>query len=228
MQTLRLLFRCVYQILLWPIPWPLRRVLLQCLLGFQLHPSSHMGCVLILAKTLRLDEGSKIGHFTFINRLERVHLAKFATIGRSNRVFGRHIGQYPNSPKRVCALYLEESAAITSNHILDCSDTVRLGQFSLVAGWQTQILTHSPDFERGVQTTKPVHIGAYSFIGSRSVILMGACVPDRSIVAAGSVFGPLREEAMLPYTLFSGSPAAAVHTLDEDWAYFKRDVGRLP
>ncbi|MEO0412392.1 MAG: DapH/DapD/GlmU-related protein [Pseudomonadota bacterium] len=183
---------------------------------------------MILAKTLRLDEGAKIGHLTVINRLERVHLARFATIGRSNRVYGRHSGQYPHSPGRVSSLILEDNAAITCNHILDCSDTIRLGAFSLVAGWATQILTHSPDFERGVQTTKPVHIGAYSFIGSRSVILMGTRVPDKSIVAAGSVFGPLREEDLSPYTLFSGTPAAAVRTLDEDWAFFKRDVGRLP
>src|SRR3546814_17477313 len=82
---------------------------------------------------------------------------------------------------------MHEHSGITRKHLLDCSDTIEIGKFSLVAGWRSQILTHSPDFEKNRQMCLPTVIGSYYFIGSASVILKGAKVPDFCIIGAGSV-----------------------------------------
>src|SRR3546814_7731032 len=79
------------------------------------------------------------------------------------------------------------SSDVCSSYLLDCSDTIEIGKFCLVAVWRSKSLTHSPDFEKNRQMCLPTVIGSYYFIGSASVILKGAQVPDFCIIGAGSV-----------------------------------------
>src|SRR3546814_16448276 len=72
---------------------------------------------------------------------------------------------FSSSPNRKSALIMHEHSGITRKHLLDCSDTIEIGKFSLVAGWRSQILTHSPDFEKNCQMCLPTVIGSYYFIG---------------------------------------------------------------
>ena len=64
-----------------------------------------------------------------------------------------------------------ESAAITKNHHIDCTNTIEIGAFSTVAGYQTQFLTHSIDVLENRQHSAPIRIGPYTFVGTNSVVL---------------------------------------------------------
>src|SRR3546814_16188155 len=66
---------------------------------------------------------------------------------------------FSSSPNRKSALIMHEHSGITRKHLLDCSDTIEIGKFSLVAGWRSQILTHSPDFEKNRQMCLQTVIG---------------------------------------------------------------------
>src|SRR3546814_6415499 len=76
-------------------------------------------------------------------------LFRSAAIGRGNRIVGQAGASYfSSSPNRKSALIMHEHSGITRKHLLDCSDTIEIGKFSLVAGWRSQIMTQSPDLDR--------------------------------------------------------------------------------
>ena len=170
------------------LPWPLQRLVLRALLGWKLHPTSRIGMSLILADRVVLEEGARIGHLQPISPIGLLHLERFAVLGHGNIVGGgQRSPNYREEPDRVSALILEEHAAVTRHHILDCSNTIVIGRFTTFAGYRSQILTHSPDFSRSHQTTRPVRIGSYCFVGTGSIILFGSELPDFCFLGAGSV-----------------------------------------
>jgi hypothetical protein len=184
-----------------------------------------MGFSLVLAEKVILEEGARVRHFNLVMPIGLLHLHSHASIGFYNRVIGSQRGPaFPNEPDRVSALIIEEQAALTRYHIIDCSNTVQIGRFATFAGYRSQILTHSPVFATASQATRPVRIGAYSFIGTGCILLYGAEVPDHSIVSAGSVFSTKGGPS---YHIYSGNPAKPVKALPKDYAYFTRTIGRL-
>src|SRR3546814_5992009 len=72
----------------------------------------------------------------------------------------------------------------------------------------------------------PMVIGSYYFIGSASVILKGAQVPDFCIIGAGSVVSSTT--GFESHTLIAGTPARAVKRLSPTLRYFQRTVGIIP
>jgi acetyltransferase-like isoleucine patch superfamily enzyme len=207
------------------MPWPIRRRLLQIAYGWKLHPRSRIGFSLILADHVILEEGAWIGHLNLIMPLGLVHLQAYASLGHLNRVVGiQQTPAYSAEIDRRSALIIEEHSAITRSHMLDCSNTVTIGRFTTVAGYHSQILTHSPDFTRSAQTTRPVRIGAYSFVGTGCIILYGAELPDCSVLSAGSVLTRKGEQT---HHIYSGNPAKPVKELPQDLHYFHRTVGRF-
>lgn len=218
------MIRAVVQVILFVLPWNLRRILLSRLLGFTVSPKSKIGFSLILADHLEIDEGAKIGNLTVVRGLHRLRIDSYGSLGNLNWVtatpigspyFSEQIGREPN-------LHIQAHAAITHRHIVDCTDSVTIGAYSTFAGWRSQILTHSIDLSRGRQSCAPVAIGMYCFVGTSVVILKGSVLPDRSVLGAGSVLnGKMTEPGML----YGGVPARPVCALDTDGAYFKRLVG---
>jgi len=207
------------------MPWPLKRLYLRRLFGWHLHRKSRIGFSIILADKVVLEEGAWIGHFNLVMPIGLLNLNRHASLGFYNRVVGsQRGGGYPNQPERVSALLIEEHSSITRHHIIDCTNTVRIGRFTIFAGFRSQILTHSPDFASSAQTTRPVEIGSYCFVGTGSIVLQGSRVPDCSIVSAGSVFG---SDNGPTHYIYAGNPAQPVKPLPPDYDYFNREVGRL-
>jgi acetyltransferase-like isoleucine patch superfamily enzyme len=207
------------------LPWPLRRLLLRGLLGWRLHPTSHIGLSVILADHVVLEEGARIGRFNLIMPVGLVHLHAYATLGHSNRLgAAQRTEMYLSEPDRRSALIIEEHAAVTRGHLIDCSNTITIGRFTTFAGYNSQILTHSPDLASSTQHTRPVRIGAYCFVGTGCIVLYGAELPDYSVLSAGSVLTRKCEET---HRIYSGNPAVAVKELPADLHYFHRTVGRF-
>jgi acetyltransferase-like isoleucine patch superfamily enzyme len=217
--------RIVIAALTAPLPWFLKRPLLQSLLGYRLHPTARIGLSLIAAEQVELGEGARIGHLNVVRGLRRVVLGPHAIIAQLNWITGFPTGpsrHFAHQPERTPALMLAEHSAITSRHLLDCTNRVSIGHHTTLAGFRSQILTHSIDLAAGRQTSAPVEIGAYCFVSSACVLLPGARLPDYCVLAAGAV---LPHPVADTHTLYAGVPARAVKKLPPAWNYFTREKG---
>jgi acetyltransferase-like isoleucine patch superfamily enzyme len=207
------------------LPWALRRRLLCRLLGHRIHPTARIGWAWIQVDRLVMGEGSRIGHLTVCKGLAELQLGVRASIGRANWITAYPPGaprHFLHEPDRRPVLVLGEHAAITNRHLIDCTNAVEIGPYSTVAGFRSQLLTHSIDLRRGRQSSAPVHIGSYCFVGTACIVLGGSVLPDRCVLGAGSV---LRNAFSDPEMLYAGAPARAVRAIDPAGQYFSRAVG---
>lgn len=154
-----------------------------------------------------------------------MEMGEHSSVGRGNWITGFPVGttrHFVHDIDRQPALILGAHAAITNRHLIDCTNTVSLGEFSTMAGFRSQLLTHSIDLVESRQSSQPVSIGRYCFVGTGCIVLGGSVLPDRSVLGAGSV---LRAAMAETDTLYAGIPARAVRLLAPDAKYFSRTVG---
>lgn len=213
------------QLALMPLPWGLRRRLLNALAGFQLAADSRIGFSVLLARQVVLAPGAKVGHLNVVKGLDRLELGEHASIGRGNWISGYPKGSgahFAHLPNRSPKLVLHAHSALTNRHIVDCTDSVTLGAFCTFGGFRSQVLTHSINVEMGRQHCAPVEFGAYSFVGTGVIVLGGARLPDYCVLGAGAVLSRAFEQT---HTLYAGNPAVARKQLPADAVYFHRPRG---
>lgn len=220
------MLKIVIQIALLGLPWSLRRALLKLVFGFSIHPTARIGLSLVLVESLEMGEGSRIGHLNMIRNLRVLELGDFATIGRTNYIAG-YMGapdaSFRDCPGRVSSLRMGAHSALTNSHHIDCTDSVTVGSFSTIAGYHTQVLTHSIDLVSSKQTCGKVEIGSYCFVGTRAVFLAGVSLADGVVIGAGSVVNkPLAES----HSLYGGVPAKFVKVLS-GCEYHERTIGAV-
>jgi acetyltransferase-like isoleucine patch superfamily enzyme len=169
---------------------------------------------------------SRIDHFTVAIHLDRVELGTHATIGRNNWITGFPTDSpsphFRHQPNRQACLLVGASAAITKNHHLDCTNTIDIGPFATIAGYQTQFLTHSINVFDNRQDSAPIFIGAYTFVGTNSVVLGGAVLPPHSLLGAKSL---LNKAFTDEWKLYGGVPAQPLRELPKTAKYFTRSEG---
>jgi acetyltransferase-like isoleucine patch superfamily enzyme len=212
------------QLLLWPLPWWIRRKILAFTYGWEVASDARIGLSVILARRLVMKSSSGIGHLNFI-RVDDMTLGICATIGHLNWISGfpkNNSSAFGDATERQPRLGLLDHAAITNRHRFDCTDEIEIGRFTTFAGWNSQVLTHSIEIEDARQHCAPVRIGAYCFVGTQVVILKGARLPDFSVLGAGSILAHAMTDT---YTLYSGVPARPIRQLDATSRYFSRAVG---
>lgn len=207
------------------LPWPLRRFCLVSIFRYEIHPTAKIGFSWILPRFLKMAPYSRIGHLNLCKGLECLILGEKSTIGRLNWITGFPLTtsqHFQSDLNRQPTLVLGDHSAVTNRHILDCTNTVTVGRYATVAGFRSQILTHSIDLSVCEQRSHPVYIGDYCFVGTGVIILGGSCLPDRSVLAAGSVLAkPYQDQS----TLYAGTPARPIKLLDTSGGYFTRDKG---
>jgi len=214
----------LFQFTLLLLPWPLRRGILRTIYGYDIAEGCHIGLAWVFPKKLKMEAGSNIGHLTVIKGLDELILGPGAAIGRLNWITGlpRHPVHFSHQPERVSRLKLGAQTFITHRHLIDCTHEVEIGDFTTLAGFRTQILTHSIDILKNRQDAVPVSIGERSFVGTGCIFLAGSSLPDHSVLAAGAV---LSGKHSTPYRLYGGVPAREIKTLPADAAYFHRSRG---
>lgn len=213
------------QFLLMILPWGLRRNGLRLFFGYEIDPSARIGLSLISVRRLRMGPKARIGHLTYVKGLQDLLIGEAAELGNLNWVTAFPLGNHAHfvaDAERNPSLVIERHAAITHRHLIDCTDRVVVGEFSTVAGWRSQILTHAIDIRLSRQSAASVSIGRYCFVGTGAVILKGARLPDYCILGAGSVLADAMADAA---TLYSGVPAVAVKPLERKSGYFQRTQG---
>ncbi|MHB8210565.1 MAG: acyltransferase [Acidithiobacillus sp.] len=207
-------------------PQTVKRFLWRRIFGFDIHPSARIGFSLVTPDSLVMRQNAKIGHFNVIKGVSEIILDCSASIGNLNWVSGfekntssgHFTDQYDRSPR----LLVGEHSSITSRHLIDCTDTVSIGKFATIAGFRSQILTHSISIAESRQRSGTVMIGDYTFVGTGSIILPGSFLPSFSVLGAGSM---LNKNYTEEYKLYGGVPARPLKSINGDSAYFTRKIG---
>jgi acetyltransferase-like isoleucine patch superfamily enzyme len=215
----------IFQLILFFLPWSVRRALLQKRYGYRIAPTARIGYSVIRSRHLDMAAGAVIGSLTYVKGVEHLVLGEEGRLGSLNWVTAFPRGNdafFSHVKLRDPSLRIGNHAAVTARHLIDCTGGVTIGAFTTFGGWGSQILTHSIDPAKCLQDAAPVNIGAYCFIGTRVVILKGSMLPDRSILAAGSVLAGAFTE---PLGLYSGVPATRARELPPEYLYFHRTVG---
>jgi len=182
----RILVACITFV----FPWTVRRWLLEWLFGYQIHPTSRIGLSWFFPKRLVMEAHSNVGHLNVCKGLDLVVLKQYSIIARGNWITGypkNKTTHYYDQKDRLPQLILEEHVGISSRHIFDCTNSVTIGKYSTIGGFRSQFLSHSIDIKDCRQTSKPIRIGDYCFVGTDCVLLGGSTLPDYSILGAKSL-----------------------------------------
>ncbi|MGO4713745.1 hypothetical protein [Bradyrhizobium sp. 2TAF24] len=207
------------------LPWPLRRRLLQACLGHKLHPDARIGLSIVLADEVDIARGARLGHFTYVGRMDRLQMAADAYIGNFNWISGLSTRIdtpfFSGAKNRRSELVVGECSMIGHQHYIDCTDSITIGRYAGIAGARSQFLTHGVEIIRCRQTCAPIVIGDYTMIGSGSLITKGVILPECCIVAVGSVINHIRAE---PYSLIAGNPAECTRKVPPTAKFFHREA----
>jgi hypothetical protein len=224
--NIRFLLRLAVKIVLVPLPWVLKRHLLQHFFHYRLDPSSRIGLAWVYPRRLRMAAGSRIEALTVAIHLDQLIMGEMASIGRGNWITGfattTDSPHFAHQPNRCAALLLGDHAAITKNHHIDCTNRITIGPFTTIAGYHSQLLSHSIDLQHNRQHSEPITIGAYCFVGSNCVILGGSELPHHSVLGALSVLNKVHRQ---PWSLYAGQPARRLKAIESSAAYFTREQG---
>jgi len=213
------------------LPWKIRRAFLEQQFGFQIHPTARIGIAWILPSRLIMEENTSIGDLTVAKNLDLVHLKAHATIGRGNWITGFPLGErqsgsdarhFSSETDRRPELVMGQHSAITHRHLLDCTNAIAIGAFTTVAGFQSQFISHTIDIKENRQTSRPISIGDYCFVGSNSLVLGGAALPNYCVLGAKSL---LNKAYTQTHRLYGGVPARELSVLSPDCGYFNRRQG---
>ena len=226
MSKLLRIVRLLFKILLCLTPWALRRPLLQRCFGYKFDDGAKIAALSwIYPDSLSMGPGSKIGSLNVAIHLHHMSLGESASIARGNWITGHPKGSvkhFLHREARDPSFCLGRHSAITKSHLIDCTDRVQIGNFTTVAGYRSQFLTHSIDIYTNRQDCKPIIVGDYCFVGTGCVLLSGAVLPDRSVLGALSVLNKAHAEAC---SLYAGNPARHIKQINESAAYFHRQNG---
>ena len=198
--------KLIVALLLFLCPTPLVAPLLRWM-GYRIGGGTRVGFSLLMADRISLGSGVRIGHLNLL-RLRRVVCKDRSQIGRSNLVNGplslqlceeaafgnRNWVTRGASPSVVCwgaSLRLGTGSKITSDHQVDCTRSVTLGEYGILAGSGSQVWTHGyvhssqgPDRYR---VDGSVTIGRNVYVGSRCIVNPGVVIAPGCIIGAGTV-----------------------------------------
>lgn len=208
------------------LPWRLKRFMLVRVFGYEIHPTARIGLAWVFPRHLSMGPHSRIDHLNVAIYLDRIRIGQNSSVGRRNWITGfptQTVSEhFAHQPDRVPELVIGDHAAVTKNHHLDCTHALHIGDFSTVAGYHSQFLTHSIDLEKNRQSSAPIKIGNHCFVGTKVVVLGGASLPDRSVLGACAL---LTTDQKQSDHLYTGIPATPTKKLSDDLAYFHRTTG---
>lgn len=215
---LKVFFNCLVVLL----PWKLRRLVLIKLYHYDIHPTARIGLSYVFPNHLTMEEGATIGHLNVAIHLELIHMGKDCTICQRNWITGFPLADkshFEEFTERKPYLIMGKDSAITKQHLVDCTDTVTIGELTSVGGYGTQILSHSTSLQHNRQSCAPISIGHHCFVGTRCIILPGAALPPHCALGAGAM---LKKKLSEEFCLYGGVPAKFIKKMDSTYAFFSR------
>lgn len=198
------------------------------LLGHNIDKTARIGFSILLVNKVFMAPGSRVSSLTVIKGLDFMSLGENSHIGSLNWISAFPTGtsskHFSDDLQREAVLLVGDESAITSRHVIDCTNQVKIGKFSTFAGYRSQILTHSVCIYTSRQRSYPVEVGDYCFVGTGSILLPGSKLPDYSLLAAGSVLGKKFSDE---FSIYGGIPAVKIKDIPKDAKYFTRLNGYI-
>lgn len=208
------------------MPWRIKRILLQKVYGYKISKSAYIGFSYIFPNYLEMKDGATIGNLNVAIHLDKMIIGSNSIISRNNWITGyptnMNSKHFVHDNNRRCELIIGDEVGITKNHHIDCTNSIRIGNYVTIAGYGSQFLTHSIDIYEGRQDSHPIIIGDYCFVSTSVRVLGGSVLPAFSVLAAGAV---LTKKYDREYTLYGGVPAREIKKIPIDAKYFIREVG---
>jgi acetyltransferase-like isoleucine patch superfamily enzyme len=185
------------------------------LMGHRIGIGVRFGYSVILVDTLHIGDKCHIGHLNLI-KIRRMLLAPAVKIGRQNLMYGplsaclkqgasmgnRNKVMRAPSPSVVAwgaQFRLEQEARITSDHMIDCTRSVVIGKYSILAGSGTQLWTHAyihaQDGPGRYRVDGGIRIGHNVYVGSRCIINLAVGIAPGCTIGAGAVVAKSLPEA---------------------------------
>lgn len=144
----------------------------------------HFNLVLVSRMIIRSD--GLVGHMNVCRGPISLRLGEGAKLGNRNTVARARKG-VTFGPAQLC---LAKGAVITAGHSLDCTQTIRFGAYSILAGKGSQIWTHGyvhEDVGSGrYRVDGQVIIGDNVYLGSSVIVTGGVSICDAASVGVGA------------------------------------------
>ena len=195
--------------------------------GYDIHSTARIGLSVVCPRRLEMGARSRIGHLTVCKGLSVLKLGAESSVGNLNWITGfpgSLMSSFAGEADRRAELVIGPHSAITNRHLIDCTNAVIIGAFSTLAGFRSQLLTHSIDLDGCCQKSGTITIGDYCFVGTACIVLAGSSLPSYSVLGAHSLLNrPYSDE----YRLYAGSPARPLRPLSTGLGYFHRAQGRV-
>lgn len=206
--------RIMISLMLMFLPTVLVRPLAKTM-GHTIAPGARIGLSWISCERLTMAPGARIGHFNLV-QVRRIVMRSNARLGYMNICRGpvslrlgpgADLGNrntVSRAPRGVtfgpAQLWLGQGAKVTAGHSLDCTRSIRLGQYSTLAGKSSQIWTHGYVHEENAasryRVDGSVRIGKNVYLGSSVIVTGGVSICDAASVGVGTcVTKPLTEPA---------------------------------
>lgn len=222
LNILKIIINCSVTLL----PFRLRRIILAKCYGYDIHPQTKIGLSYIFPKHLVMEKGAAIGHLNVAVNLDKMVLGKNSIISRGNWITGFPTGtksrHFANDTDRKSELIIGKESAITKNHHIDCTNSVHIGDFTTIAGYNSIFLTHSIDIYENRQSSRPISVGNYCFVSTNAKVMGGCRLPDNSALAAGAVLTKVYTDE---WTIYGGIPARPIKKIPATAKYFHREKG---
>ncbi len=208
-------------------PWRIKRFIYIKFFNYNIDFSAKIGFAIIMPKMLIMKKNSSIRSFTLCKDIDLLEIGENSGIGAFNWITGypsnnSQNGHYSYDKNRIPQLIIGNHSGITSRHLIDCTNTITIGNYTTIAGTRSQFLTHSLNIYSARQESLPINIGNYCFISTNVICLSGSSIPDYSIVSALSL---CNKKYIDEHTLYGGVPAKPIKKIDSNIKYFTREVG---
>lgn len=130
-------------------------------------------------------------------------------------------------------LSIEDHVWVWHHSIIDATEGVEIGEGAQIGAW-VGIFTHGsensirllgrefvniPNSVRKGYTRGAVQIGAYTFIGARSIILPGVKIGKGCLIAAGSIVN----KNIPDYSIYVGQEILSRTTIEKDRKFFEQE-----
>lgn len=188
------------------VPSNLVRVgLYKWLLGYQIHSSTKIGYLTIIAvEEAKIEKGVNIGRENLFLGWFKLEIKEGSTIGKKNEFICQNWALDKKFEKcgfaRECKI--GKNTLITHGHFIDLVGTFELQDDSWIGGRDSQFWTHGGWIKKNL-----ISIGKNCYLGSGVKFIPGAKIGNNVIVGVGSV---VTKELEINNAFIAGVPAKVV------------------
>jgi acetyltransferase-like isoleucine patch superfamily enzyme len=173
-----------------------------------------------------LAGGVVFGTLNIFKSLSSVEVGPKGFIGNYNQFTAA--AEYQRYSPLVGRLLIGESGVVTNRHYVDCSGQVIVEPGAAVGGLKSIIQSHELDLIENKTEPGRVIVGRRAVTSTGCILLKDSALPERSVLAAGSVLRKAKKGETMPIAgLYGGVPARLIRQIEKS-AFWDRTENFTP